>query len=114
MSDSWQFPDVRFSATSSSGITCYDADRIVHSYVPTAVAKAGPGSKLESSCWSPDGSFLASCVHNSDKVVLTYSKKSVFTSAEMGCPMAAPTALAFPTGSQKRLLVATKYVHRYM
>ena len=116
MPPSASVPAVRF-ATCAIGISVHDtrdetaASAHVYNYTPAAAARSsssgGNESAVRSSSWASDGSCLASCVDNSDKIVMTYSKKNVFTSAET-VTLPSPAAVLFPRTTVKKLIVATK------
>ena len=110
MPPSASVPAVRF-ATSAIGISVHDTrdetatSAHIYNYTPAA-ARSGENA-VKGSSWASDGSCLASCVDNSDKIVMTYSKKNVFTSAET-VTVSSPVAVLFPRTTVKKLIVATK------
>ena len=110
MPPSASVPAVRF-ATSAISISVHDTRdetaTSAHIYNYTPAASRSGENAVQSSSWASDGSCLASCVDNSDKIVMTYSKKNVFTSAET-VTVSSPVAVLFPRTTVKKLVVATK------
>ena len=78
---------------------------VIHEYTP---ANRQP---VLGSSWSADSACIASSVRNSDKIVLTYSKKNIYTSAEISTTIEKPSIVLFPrydrtSVSQKRGIFA--------
>eukprot|EP00095_Tigriopus_kingsejongensis_P012678 maker-scaffold22_size673200-snap-gene-3.21 protein:Tk12678 transcript:maker-scaffold22_size673200-snap-gene-3.21-mRNA-1 annotation:"mgc81767 protein" len=71
----------------------------LHEHVPAS------HSAILNSSWSSNGSCLASCVRQSDKIILTYAKRNVFSSAEIATGLEQPLAVVFPRSTQRKLFV---------
>ncbi|TRY71172.1 hypothetical protein TCAL_02373, partial [Tigriopus californicus] len=80
-------------------LNCSEAYAPLHEYVPSNK------SPILQSSWSSNGTCLASCVRHSDKVVMTYSKRNVFSSAEIATGLSQPLAVVFPRSTQRKLFV---------
>ena len=86
-------------ATSGDDLKIWDT----HSYLPIHqyTSPTQPGSSTScsiiSNCWSSDTSCVASILKGKDRVVLSYSKNSKYTSQELTTQgIVNPTVLQFP------------------
>ena len=68
-----------------------------------------PISILNNNSWCSDGSCIASSIKNSNKIVMTYSKKNVFTSSEiLAANFSQPSKVMFLRSGLSKMILANQ------
>ena len=91
---------VRLASTSASNLFLWNLGE-------TEKLHEENGDGFRTSTWNYEGSCLASCLQDSDNVVLTYVKKNVCLSSKLKIPLGTVQAIQFPRTTAKLLTVAT-------
>ena len=86
-------------ATSGDDLKIWDTQSFlpIHQYTSPTQPGSSPSCSVISNCWSSDTSCVASILKGRDRVVLSYSKNSKYTSQELTTQgIVNPNVLQFP------------------